>query len=106
MTDAYKADDQVLVATRKVPGRKSYGSPRYLQYIYDFEFRTLAVTISQGNAASGSATVIPFSAVDEEVLVEMRDRLIELGGNPRPLFGEKTGLKRNFPAPKTLGGPG
>lgn len=58
----------------------SLGPDRY--YVYNFLTRVLIV--STGSSESGSA-VIPFSKLDKETLVAMREKLIELGGTPPPL---------------------
>ncbi|MEZ0225149.1 MAG: hypothetical protein ACAH83_11390 [Alphaproteobacteria bacterium] len=48
--------------------------------IYDFNARILLA-----RASYGGLSVTPFSQLDRESLIEMRDKLIELKGNPPEL---------------------
>lgn len=103
----YKSSDNVLAVEKSfhIPEsnfrfeRKSY---RKTIYIFDFEFCTVT-TLSRGAAVgSETAQVLPFSAMNENVLSDMREKLVELGGNPPPLSAtiHKKGLTRqNVPAP-------
>lgn len=103
----YKSSDSVLAAEKSfhIPehgfrfssDRKSH---RKTVYIFDFEFRTVT-TLSRGGS-SEQTQVLPFSAMDENVLTAMREKLVELGGNPPPLSQamNKKGLThQNVPAP-------
>lgn len=106
-TEYYKSSDTVLAVekTFHIPensfrfDRKSY---RKTIYIFDFEFCTVT-TLSRGGRGGGEeAQVLPFSAMGENVLTKMREKLLELGGNPPALSAamNKKGLTRqNVPAP-------
>lgn len=48
--------------------------------IYDFNARVML-----SRASNGGLSVTPFSQLDRETLIEMRDKLIELKGNPPEL---------------------
>jgi hypothetical protein len=52
-------------------------------YFYDFALRVMTTAVHHG----GSST--PFSQLDRETLVEAREKLISLGGNPPELPAEK-----------------
>ncbi|TAL28961.1 MAG: hypothetical protein EPN97_13975 [Alphaproteobacteria bacterium] len=70
---AVKDADAVLSVRYNAGG---YGN----NLIYDFNAR---VMISR--ASNGGVSVTPFSQLDRETLVEMRDKLVELRGNPPEL---------------------
>lgn len=105
----YKSSDSVLAAEKSfhIPehgfrfssDRKSH---RKTIYIFDFEFRTVT-TLSRGGTGGGEqAQVLPFSTMDQNVLEKMREKLVELGGDPPPLSQamNKKGLThQNVPAP-------
>lgn len=57
-----------------------HGSPTYL--IFDFMAR---VMMTRTGSSDGGVNVMPFSALDRETLIAMRDRLVELKGNPPEL---------------------
>ncbi len=48
-------------------------------FYYDFAQRLMTTAVHHGGGAT------PFDQLDREVLVAMRDKLIELGGNPPAL---------------------
>lgn len=48
--------------------------------IYDFNARVML-----SRASNGGVSVTPFSQLDRETLIEMRDKLVELKGNPPEL---------------------
>lgn len=52
-------------------------------YFYDFTLRVMTTAVHHG----GNST--PFSQLDRDVLVEAREKLIALGGNPPELPAEK-----------------
>ena len=83
MTTSYnKGDDEVLTVQKEISLR---WSTKTMVYIFDFEFKTLNV-VDYGNSASQySSTVLPFAAVDPDMLETMHAKLTELGGHPRPL---------------------
>ncbi len=64
----------------------------YATFFYDFAQRLL-VTVYRYNDAGGTTTT-PFSQLDREVLVDMRDKLVELGGKPRDLPPEGPTLNK------------
>lgn len=68
----HKENDSVL--------RISYAS---LMHYYDFSAR-MVTTVYDGYNKGGVA-VTPFAEVDRETLISMRDKLVELKGNPPEL---------------------
>lgn len=68
----------------------SYG---YQTYHYDFQQRLLTTLYTYGSGLGG-VTTTPFSQLDREVLVEMRDKLVELGGKPKELPPEAPTLNK------------
>ncbi|MDI1228222.1 MAG: hypothetical protein PSY14_11110 [bacterium] len=64
----------------------------YVTFFYDLEQRLLVTAYRYSDA--GGTTVTPFSKLDREVLVEMRDRLVELGGKPKELPPEAPTLNK------------
>jgi hypothetical protein len=67
---AYKENDSVL--------RIEFG---YVRTYYDFLGRAMVTT----EWSKGGLTTTPFSQVDRDTLIAMRDKLIELKGNPPEL---------------------
>ena len=67
-----KENDSVL--------RINYAS---LMHYYDFSARI--VTTVYGGYNQGGVAVTPFSQVDRDTLIAMRDKLVELKGNPPEL---------------------
>jgi hypothetical protein len=55
----------------------------YVKFFYDFQQRLLMTAYRYNDA--GGTTVTPFSQLDRETLIDMRDKLVELGGKPREL---------------------
>lgn len=58
----------------------------YMKYFYDFDLRIMTTLLGYGQ--SGSVSVTPFSQLDRETLVNMREKLIELKGKPPELPAE------------------
>lgn len=52
-------------------------------YAFDFAARVM-VTRTDGYGDAG-AVVTPFSQLDPDMLIDFRDKLVELGGTPPPL---------------------
>jgi len=71
----------------------TYGGTNYLAY--DFNARVLH---GRTGASERGLTVTPFSQLDPESLVAMREKLIELGGDPPELPAPSR------PAPPASGG--
>lgn len=99
MTDKYyKGSDQILTVEHTFkPRGYHWESDRTHTYIFDFEFRTMTVVRSEGNALKSD--LMPFPAVDPDVLERMRDKLVELGGNPDPVSGPRDGGKPSLKSP-------
>jgi len=76
---ASKENDNVLCVSYQARGMTSY-------LVYDFMARVMIV---RTGSSDGGSHVTPFSQLDRETLVEMREKLIELGGNPPALPPEK-----------------
>lgn len=76
---AKKENDFVLSVSYVVGGYRHIMS-------YDFQARVMVMrTDSHGD---GGAVLTPFSQLDRETLVEMRDKLVALKGNPPELPAE------------------
>ncbi|TAL28959.1 MAG: hypothetical protein EPN97_13965 [Alphaproteobacteria bacterium] len=73
--NAQKENDNVLSIRYEVRG-----CPTYL--IFDFMAR---VMMTRTGSSDGGVNVIPFSSLDRGTLIEMRDKLIDLKGNPPEL---------------------
>ena len=58
-----------------------------------FDFLTRSMYTRTGSS-EGGVTVTPFSQLDREVLVAMRDKLVELGGTPPELSPEAPTLNK------------
>lgn len=56
----------------------------YGSVVHRFDF-ALRIMYSTTNTNDGGVTITPFSQLDREVLEALRNRLIELGGNPPAL---------------------
>lgn len=99
MTDNYyKASDQILTVDHRFkPRGRDWEDSITFTYIFDFEFRTLTVSRYQANTFTNDTH--PFSAVDEDVLARMRDKLIEMGGKPDPVSGPREGGKKMLAKP-------
>ncbi len=59
---------------------------------YDFKARLM--TLRTDGYAEAGVRMTPFSQLDRDSLVELRDQLIELGGNPPPLSPEPNTLNK------------
>jgi hypothetical protein len=102
MADSYyKSSDQVLVVEHDIRMRSSDWAKHFL-YIFDFEFRTMTV-VSHYNTTKEHAGTHPFPGLDHGLLARMREKLIELGGDPAPLTDEKKKLPAPLP-PRKDGG--
>lgn len=99
MTDSfYKVSDQMLTVDRRFkPRGRDWEDSVSFTYTFDFEFRTMTVSRYQANTFTSDTH--PFSAVDPEVLERMRDKLVELGGNPDPVSGPRDGGKKKLSNP-------
>lgn len=65
-------------------------SQDYNFYNFNFLLRLLEIRVGTGSSSGGvSIVVVPFKDIDREVLEEMRNKLIELGGTPPHLPEEK-----------------
>lgn len=69
---------------RKINGAVLALEYEYQKYYYDFQSRLLTTMMKYGSTIGGVATT-PFSQLDREVLADMRDKLVELGGKPPAL---------------------
>ena len=99
MSDSYyKSSDQILVVNRDINVR-SWESRRYI-YVFDFEFRTMTV-VNDYNTQKETSSTHPFPSLDQGLLREMRDKLVDLGGNPTPLSDDDA-PKRAFVVPQPL----
>ena len=58
---------------------------------FDFLTRNM---FTRSGSSEGGVTVTPFSQLDREVLVAMRDKLVELGGQPPELAPEAPTLNK------------
>ncbi|MBL8712062.1 MAG: hypothetical protein JNM12_04115 [Alphaproteobacteria bacterium] len=63
----------------------------HIYQTFDFMARTL---ISGRSSSSAGFTVTPFSQLDRDVLITMRDKLVELGGSPPDLAPEAPALNK------------
>jgi len=63
-----------------------------ISFLYDFRQRLVTATYRYGN--DKWAQVTPFSQLDREVLVDMRDALVHMGGKPKELPAEAPSLPR------------
>jgi hypothetical protein len=97
----YKSSDQILVVNRSV--NISQWSTRSYLYIFDFEFRTMTA-VTDYNSSREATETHPFPSLDPEMLRTMHDKLVNLGGNPKPLADEPD-AKRAFAAPAGLRKP-
>lgn len=99
----YKSDDNVLAVEKKFgmpEGSFQFSSNREVYrktiYIFDFEFSTVTALMHGARGGAEQSQVMPFSAMDDNVLTKMREKLVELGGNPPALSAglPKKGLTR------------
>lgn len=102
MADSYyKSSDQVLVVEHDVRIRSADWA-RHYTYVFDFEFRTMTV-ISGYSTAKEQTDVHLFPVVDPGLLMRMREKLVELGGDPAPLSDQKKKLPSPLPPRKDEG---
>ena len=73
------------------PGVLRVASDDYY-YSYDFNARILIVRTNYTRDAGPSVT--PFSQLDRDMLITMRDKLVELGGKPPDLAPEAPALNK------------
>ncbi|HYD17895.1 MAG TPA: hypothetical protein VEF76_05410 [Patescibacteria group bacterium] len=64
-------------------------------YSYDFNARILVVRTNYTREAGPH--VVPFSQLDRDSLIQFRDKLVELGGNPPDLPSEASVLPGKTP---------
>ena len=64
----------------------------YVSFFYDFAQRLLVTSYRYSDA--GGTTVTPFSQLDRKTLIDMRDKLVELGGKPKELPPEGPTLNK------------
>ena len=69
---------------RKINGAVLALEYEYQKYYYDFQSRLLT-TVLKYSSTIGGVTTTPFAQLDREVLTDMRDKLMELGGKPPEL---------------------
>lgn len=82
---AAKANDYVLDVT-------FYSSTlSHIYQTFDFMSRTL---ITGRSSSSAGFTVTPFSQLDRDMLITMRDKLVDLGGKPPELPAEAPSLNK------------
>jgi hypothetical protein len=55
----------------------------YHRHYYDFNTQVMTTVLTYGSA--GAVHVTPFSQLDRGTLIDMREKLIELGGKPPEL---------------------
>lgn len=91
LSESFNTDYSALLVNSNVL-RVSYGRT---QYDYDFTARLVLVKDFEGTT---KMAVFPFSALDAEVVVAMRDKLVQLGGKPPALPVMQTAQ----PAPRKL----
>lgn len=84
---AYKAD---LLSPAVLGVTYSIGSGYWVTNAYDFNGR---VMISRANS-DGAFAVTPFSQIDRDTLIAMRDKLIDLKGTPPELPDEAPAVTR------------
>jgi len=82
LTDSFNSD---YTATRAGDGAlqmrmSTGGGTNYM--LYDFNLRLMTV---RTGSSDGGAVIIPFSQLDPDSLVALREKLIELGGKPPEL---------------------
>lgn len=58
----------------------------YHRHYYDFNTQVMTTVLTYGS--TGAVTATPFSQLNRDVLVDMREKLIELGGKPPELPAE------------------
>lgn len=63
----------------------------YIYQTFDFMSRTL---VTGRSSSSAGFNVTPFSQLDRDMLITMRDKLVELGGNPPELPTEAATLNK------------
>lgn len=89
LKDAFNSRDYTY---RRIGDNILYVDAGTVDYRYDFAMRV--VTLHD----NGAMSAIPFTQLDRDTLVEMRDRLVDLGGKP-PALPSETPPK---PAPQRL----
>ncbi len=65
----------------------------YQTYFYDFQQRIMTTIYAYGSGMGGVNTT-PFSQLDRDVLVDMRDKLVSMGGKPKELAPEGPTLNK------------
>lgn len=67
---------------KAAPGTLRVTDAAGIWYFYDFNMRLMTAKYGEGLSTE------PFSQLDREMLVEMRDKLVSLGGTPPELPAE------------------
>ena len=80
---ASRESDNVLVVRYTIGGNTTY-------LAFDFMARIMLARTGSGD---GGLNVTPFSQLDRDMLIEMRDKLVELKGNPPELPPEAPGAQ-------------
>ena len=102
----YKSSDQVLTVERLTklrPEQRYDDSELTSTLIFDFEFKTMLVISrvkSRSLGRSENTQLLPFSAVDDQLLQRMHQKLTDLGGAPDGL--PLRDLKPLLPAPASI----
>lgn len=73
---AEKVNSNVLAVKYSIVG--------YTQ-VYAFDFAARVMVTRTDSHGDGGAVVTPFSQLDHDVLIDFRDKLVELGGTPPAL---------------------
>lgn len=77
--EAEKENDFVLSVSYSVKGYTT---------VLAYDFMARVMTLRTPDHGDGGAVVVPFSQLDREVLVKMRDKLLDLEGHPPELPAE------------------
>lgn len=103
----YKSTEQIFTLDRSFKLHPIHeDSSRIFTYIFDFEFKTLAIlsNAEYRGLSTEKTEILPFSAVDEMLLHKMHAKLVSLGGKPDPL-PQGPDPKPLLPVPPALRGP-
>jgi len=80
MTLAEAFNGNAYAFKKESPAVLWVNSGDYSSFRFDFALRVMTAY-----GSTGGASVTPFSQLDREMLIEMRDRFVKLGGNPPEL---------------------
>lgn len=92
LKDAFNNSDYDFAKLTPTVLRVRMGGGVSIGYFYDFGMRIMTARYD------GGLSTQPFSQLDRETLIELRDKLVELGGKPPELPRE------NNPAPQAKRG--